>query len=499
MSDSDTATLVPADIPAAAEDTLQPIEDMMDTQELTMLAKELDSQEFYFKKLKDSFIAKFQTELSAGDSGKNGDNVLLQAGHGQVFPDNADNRTEKLDIRRLLLAHPQNTCAEKNFHKELFSKLKFNYLEQAAKESFLNCILQVSPQFATAQTLQTFEQSVKESKEVLKTQKTNFEAQKTEIYELIESTCAAYEQATLQKQQALDLVSDITADYSQYQTIVNTVNPNTSVVEELEKSTLSQTQKLAELRSQIAKQKNALAEQREKRTQLNTDKACLDLKRNEAQENAAEAMRISKSKNPQVEELGKWYQETIALLYKCSGIREVRALSDSNMEIVYEMGVDTTYSVLIRIITDPQTDDSNTRQFYHRVEAQVVDAMIPVDDILDVAAGFSKLDSALSFTVRAVYSRLQNMHIRNQEMTELQKVNSNVMFDAHLGETMIHNTQSGRMFVLQLDVSYPTSSWQGIRMVGVEPARVEKEVELWQNKINTLKPATFTELVMHLE
>ncbi|KAH6599189.1 hypothetical protein BASA50_003217 [Batrachochytrium salamandrivorans] len=469
-----------------------------DVQELTLLSKELNSQEFYFKKLKESFIEKFQAE----DSSKENNNATsLQVGHGQVYPDDADHRTQVLDIRRLLLAHPQNTCAEKNFHKELFSKLKFNYLEQAAKESFLTRILQISPEFVSAQALQDLERNVKESKETLKVQKTNFEAQKSEIYELIESTCTAHEQVTLQQKQAVELAEQIVASEAAYQKESFIDSPRLAEITQLEKNTLSHQEMLANLRRQVDDQQKILSDQQAKRALLDKDVVRLEAHKQEAHENALEAMRISKSKDPQVEELGKWYQEAISLLYRCSGVGDIRVISDSNMEITYNMDKETIYTVMIRILLDSEEEDLTHQQQHrqHRVEAQVIDANIPIGDILSAAAGFPKLDYALSFTVRAVYTRLQNMHRRNKEILLLQASNSDVMYDAHIGEIMVHNSQSGRMFVFQLDLSYPTSEWQGIRVMGVEPTQVAGEVEIWQDKIATLKPKSFTELVPCLE
>ena len=90
--------------------------------------------------MKDSFISKYnESSHSALNEPK--------AGHGTTFPD--AERTEQLDIRALLLSQPRNVAAELKFHKELFSKLKFNYVEQESQEKFLKRVLEIPPLYVS--------------------------------------------------------------------------------------------------------------------------------------------------------------------------------------------------------------------------------------------------------------------------------------------------------------------------------------------------------------
>ncbi len=80
--------------------------------------------------MKDSFISKYSEPQ-----------IEPAAGQGQSFPD--QERTEQWDIRSLLLSQPKNVEAELKFHKELFSKLKFNYIQQDSQEKFLKRVLEI--------------------------------------------------------------------------------------------------------------------------------------------------------------------------------------------------------------------------------------------------------------------------------------------------------------------------------------------------------------------
>jgi hypothetical protein len=69
---------------------------------------------------------------------------------------------------------------------------------------------------------------------------------------------------------------------------------------------------------------------------------------------AAEAVRASKYKNPQFEELCKWYTEINSLLYKTTGISQIRNLSETEFEIDYELEAQVIATLFLKI--DPDAD-----------------------------------------------------------------------------------------------------------------------------------------------
>ena len=111
------------------------------------MSDQFKSTTFYFQLMKDSFISKY-----ADSSNPALQDNQPKAGHGTTFPD--AERTEQLDIRALLLSQPKNVAAELKFHKELFSKLKFNYVEQESQEKFLKRVLEIPPLYVSAEEVQ---------------------------------------------------------------------------------------------------------------------------------------------------------------------------------------------------------------------------------------------------------------------------------------------------------------------------------------------------------
>ncbi len=55
------------------------------------------------------------------------------------------------------------------------------------------------------------------------------------------------------------------------------------------------------------------------------------------------------------------------------------------------------------------------------------------------------------------------------------------VFDPETRECLIHIESTGRAFVIRIKTGYPTLGYQGLDIVGVEPAlQGESEIELWQ-------------------
>eukprot|EP00842_Homolaphlyctis_polyrhiza_P006395 jgi/Hompol1/6757/HPOL_005072-RA len=422
-----------------------------------ILAEKLESAEMFFKMFKKTYVSRFGSNNDAdADADAVQQNTESYSDMDQILSN---------DVRKLMRQHPQNTEAEKSFHKELFSKLKVNYLEQDAKEKFLKRVLDTPPIYASEQSVKELEQHNTERQAHLKVHKSAVDQLKAQVSDLAEHISSAYERIHLKKSDLLVMDSGVTSMERQIEAIDHSENP----------SKVSLQSELAQkIRSELEETKQRLADVTARREVAKARISALQIKKTEAETQAQEAIRISKSKDPQIEELGRWYKDMIALLYKCNGISEISVIADSSIKIVYQIDGDITQSVILRITLDQHNDDSN-----HIVDAQVVDAKVPVEDILDFAASFSKLDSALSYTVRAIYSRLQIIYARNKEMQSLEHLN--IMYDPDSCQAMVCFAKTGRTFVFQFEPSYPYSKWQGIKAISVMVEQSNKDESAhWQ-------------------
>jgi hypothetical protein len=105
---------------------------------------------------------------------------------------------------------------------------------------------------------------------------------------------------------------------------------------------------------------------------------------------------------------------------------------------------------------------------------------VQLQDIVKEAERLSKLDVAVSFTLKAVYHRLLVHHARKQEIQGLLSTYDDLVYDEEMGQVLCQIEKSGRAFVLRLDPLYPMSGWEGIQILGVEPAKDASEVSFWK-------------------
>lgn len=66
---------------------------------------------------------------------------------------------------------PATLAADLTHYRELFSKLRFSYVEQVTKERFLRAVVAQQPEFATAAENVELEEALKGDKEALKQKK----------------------------------------------------------------------------------------------------------------------------------------------------------------------------------------------------------------------------------------------------------------------------------------------------------------------------------------
>jgi hypothetical protein len=170
------------------------------------VCEQFSDTQFYFKMMKDSYVSKYQ----------NLSNDETSAGLGNTFPD--QERTEQLDIRSLLLSQPKNVLSELQFHKDLFSKLKFNYIESESQDKFLKRVLEIPALFVGEEDVLNLQEKISGQKEKLKSKKDQIHDKKQKLSELIENVAIcnfirsyslAYDDVLEKKEQIERLVTRI--------------------------------------------------------------------------------------------------------------------------------------------------------------------------------------------------------------------------------------------------------------------------------------------------
>lgn len=159
----------------------------VNTSVMQQVCEQFQDTQFYFKMMKESFVSKYQ----------NSSNDENSAGLGNTFPD--EERTQVLDIRALLLSQPKNVLSELQFHKDLFSKLKFNYIESESQDKFLKRVLEIPALFVGEEEVLSLEEKVLGQKEKLKDKKKEIQDKKKLLTDLIENVSKGFSYNTKNK------------------------------------------------------------------------------------------------------------------------------------------------------------------------------------------------------------------------------------------------------------------------------------------------------------
>ena len=99
---------------------------------------------------------------------------------------------ENYNIRSLLLQQPKNVESECKFHSDLFSKLKFNFIQSSWKLAFVNKLLQVPAEFPNAMDLEGMESKTSFHKATLQENKALAMKLRNEIDAFIQEAYSAF-------------------------------------------------------------------------------------------------------------------------------------------------------------------------------------------------------------------------------------------------------------------------------------------------------------------
>jgi hypothetical protein len=171
----------------------------------------------------------------------------------------------------------------------------------------------------------------------------------------------------------------------EYNRVINLVHPdqvienNQAIVEQLLAEEDQEKLELDKLEHLLLEKTKALEANRNRIAQETIRLQELGAKKADAEFREAEAIRLSKNKDPQVEELGKWYKETMLLLHALNDIEKMTVHSDSRIEIVY--GGFPQITAMYELFTG-----SDAKQF--------VDVQVPYFDIVERESQFARHSAA---------------------------------------------------------------------------------------------------------
>ncbi|KAJ3180696.1 hypothetical protein HDU87_001809 [Geranomyces variabilis] len=458
--------------------------------DLARLRNEFSESELWVQRKKQDWLDKY-----AGAPREDGDTEQRhEFGKGASFPEAADDM--RLDIPALLQAQPKNVEAEVRFHEELFQKMKFTFVEQKAKEGFLKRVLDVPARFPTQQDVESLNVSAAGKQKLLKNKKQTCKELRDQVEQLM---VAAYSDQVAIAEKAAATEQVIQEHGKLEQELANLfqkASPTTSDLSEHELAIAEQDAALAELRAKLAKQQSLLAQQKSSTDTLLAELVRLRAERADADAAASEAEAIARSKDPQLDELGKWYREQTLFLKQIQGVKEIRHPKGNadRIEIVWELDGGVSCTLLVSYKRDGKAPSG------YVLDAKFIDSPYPcpLADILHAAntsCHNRTLESMLRHLTQTVPLRIRNLTERERELEALcllattassevggdhseihNNVYAGVSYEPDTRQVVVHVDAAARTFALRLAENYPAAGARGIEVVAVEP-RMDDEVD----------------------
>ncbi|KAJ3391171.1 hypothetical protein HDU84_006385 [Entophlyctis sp. JEL0112] len=408
-----------------------------------------------------------------------------------------DDRTEKLDVRGLLLANPRNMEAELKFHKELFSKLKFNFLEQTTKEMFLKRVLAVPlPQWASSQEIFDSENRIKLLKSDLKSYKRDTEASRLDLARLVEELCRDYDEFVALRNKAESL-------FEQFSPLVLLKSLSDLVEENMEMTPAAN-----ELEVQLEALKSDLETARKKNTELSThDLVHLAAALGELQTKTDEARKAVDFRDPNLDAYLVWCQAWTGKILELRGVRSVEAIDVNRLKVQFD--VDGMRAVLCNkampAILELEICPNASILLKKHIQAKLINCKSSIFDIVHMAnqgvhpsGGISQ---QISMVIQETRKRLLVQSKRLEEKAELEAMSGlHVCWDDDAGLVEIGIAQ--RIVQLKIDEGYP-QHWSCMEVVSVlvEGEGIDDGASLkqLQSEIRSQGISTITALVFKLQ
>jgi hypothetical protein len=303
--------------------------------------------------------------------------------------------------------------------------------------------------------------------------KSEIKSIQSQISGLSETIIDGNQQIQKDKATLLQLEIDVAKAHADLDQACNFVDPNLERLAALESN--QELESLAkQLELELENELQANLEKERKLLSLETNIESLQLKLPIAEATAKQALELSKSKNPQVEELAKWFKLANQLIAAENDIKSINMLSDTKLEIVYSFEENHEQQLLLKLKPDPDTNEGCL------VDAKIPGSDIAIHDILSASKDHLKMDSALQFVIYNVHARLRNNYLLKLEIEAMNKNGPIISLDTETNDCIYTSDKSTRTFVISVDTSYPLSGNMGLKIVGIEPINAPDEISKLQ-------------------
>jgi hypothetical protein len=216
-----------------------------------------------------------------------------------------------------------------------FQGLKSTFLSRLQEAEFLKLISGFNPTFHTAKQIQDLKQKVLVAKTQAKEYRETIREKERDTLLLGNKVLECVEELQKEKEELIHVIGQAREAEVAYNGFMNLVHPDQAIVEDLLQKEDEEKQQLLELEALLMQRSTELNKNRSLLDKEMKRAEMLSLRKVDAEKREQEAIHLSKTKDPQMEELGKWYKETLGLLHALNDIEEMIVHSDNRIEIIY--------------------------------------------------------------------------------------------------------------------------------------------------------------------
>lgn len=227
--------------------------------------------------------------------------------------------------------NPATLTADLAHYRDLFSKLRFSYLEQVTKEKYLRSIVGEPPLLATSAENAALEEKLAVLKADLQKRKRDVEALITELNELAGRIAETYDTVDvgMKKLERLPAENEkLEAEISRLREVLaakegdeGSEDPRMNMsLEDTEREIELAKRKDADLRREIEDMKRDLPRKTEECEVAERELRDLEKERNEITRLARDAQRMREGGRDKLEEQGRWYQSSEVVLKGLLGV-----------------------------------------------------------------------------------------------------------------------------------------------------------------------------------
>ncbi|EXJ64245.1 hypothetical protein A1O7_00581 [Cladophialophora yegresii CBS 114405] len=228
---------------------------------------------------------------------------------------------------------PTTLAADLTHYKDLFSKLRFSYLEQVTKEKYLRSIVGDPPllvshgdNLALEQTLATMKHDLKAKKEDVDALVSAMEERARDVaqrYDAVNEGMGALERVPLEIEDLRREVERLNAEVAARRGVEGSSDPRMRMsLAETEEALAAQRERNAEVDRMIAELQGGMPARVRDVERMDRELAELERRRNEAARLAVEGRRRREEQGgrDEMEELGRWYRASEGVMRGLLGV-----------------------------------------------------------------------------------------------------------------------------------------------------------------------------------